>query len=567
MRLQAIYNIAPLCFEYGIRDVIICPGSRCAPLTLAFTRYGKFNVRVFSDERSAAFVGLGIAQATQKPVVLVCTSGSAAYNFAPAVAEAFFAGVPLIVLTADRPAEWINQYDGQTIFQHEIFGKHVKQSYQLPQEYEHQDNVWNIYKTVTEAIQTSLLPKKGPVHINVPLREPLYPTKNETISFETHFQKNEVTHLQTTLSVQTKNILTEKIKSAKRILIVAAQGFPTVELKKSLASFANTVNAPILSDVISNFHGIENGIHHADTFLGNLSEDQKEKLQPDLVLSFGMSVISKQIKLFLRQKNFTHFHIGEEWPVADPFQSQPKAILTSAENFFQSFENLQTHNQNTAYLADWILLEEKAKEKTNQFFTHTEKGEFKFVSDCLRHLPENCNLHVANSMSVRYANYCGIAKNNVTIYANRGTSGIDGCTSTVIGHCLAHPEKLNVFITGDIAFFYDRNAFWHQYYLPNLRIVLLNNQGGVIFKLIDGPADLPEANDYFVAKQKYKAKYTCEENNIEYHAFDHHLPAENFWASFFAKKNTPALVEFNSDVETNRLIFEQFKKQVIHSIK
>ncbi|MCU0384168.1 MAG: 2-succinyl-5-enolpyruvyl-6-hydroxy-3-cyclohexene-1-carboxylic-acid synthase, partial [Cyclobacteriaceae bacterium] len=461
MRLQAIYNIAPLCFESGIRDVIICPGSRCAPLTLAFTRYGKFTVRVFSDERSAAFVGLGIAQAKQKPVVLVCTSGSAAYNFAPAVAEAFFAGVPLIVLTADRPAEWINQYDGQTIFQHAIFGKHVKQSYQLPQEYEHQDNVWNIYKTVTEAIQTSLLPKKGPVHINVPLREPLYPKVNETISFETPIEKNEVTHLQTDLSLQVKKFITEKVKNAKRILIVAAQSFPSDELRKSLVSFSSALNAPILSDVISNFHGIENGIHHADTFIGNLSEEKKEKLQPDLVLSFGMSVISKQIKLFLRQKNFTHFHIGEEWPVADPFQSKPQAVLTSAENFFQHFQDLQYTNNNTAYLAEWLLSEKKAKEKTNQFFTHTEKGELHVVSDCLKHLPANCNLHLANSMSVRYANYCGIDKNDVIIYANRGTSGIDGCTSTVVGHCLANPEKLNVFITGDIAFFYDRNAFWH----------------------------------------------------------------------------------------------------------
>ncbi|MCU0382900.1 MAG: 2-succinyl-5-enolpyruvyl-6-hydroxy-3-cyclohexene-1-carboxylic-acid synthase [Cyclobacteriaceae bacterium] len=566
MRLQAIYNIASICYESGIRDVIICPGSRCAPLTLAFTRFGKFNVRVFSDERSAAFIGLGIAQATNNPVVLICTSGSAVYNFAPAVAEAFFSGIPLLVLSADRPSEWINQYDGQTIFQHEIFGKHVKQSHKLPQEYEHQDNIWNIYKTVAEAIQTSLLPKKGPVHINVPLREPLYPTVNEIITFETPVQKNEVTHFQSALSIQTKNIVAAKIKSAKRILIVAGQGFPKGELKKLLASFATQLNAPILADVISNFHGIENGIHHADTFLGNLTDEQKEKLQPDLLLSFGMSVISKQIKLFLRQKNFTHFHIGEEWPVADPFQSQPQAILTNAENFLHSFQDVQPSNPDTVYLEHWNLFDRKAKEKTNLFFKNSEKGEFKIVSDCLRHLPENCNLHVANSMSVRYANYCGIHKNNVTIYANRGTSGIDGCTSTVVGHCLAHPEKLNIFITGDIAFFYDRNAFWHRYDLPNLRIILLNNRGGVIFKLIDGPADLPEANDYFVTKQKYAAKYTCEENNIEYHVFDNNIASENFWTSFFEKKNTPALVEFNSDVETNRIIFEQFKKQVIYSI-
>src|SRR5687768_18622310 len=151
MRYQPIYDIAEICFRKNIRQAVLCPGSRCAPLTLAFTRHPQLTTRTFSDERSAGFIALGIAQSTRSPVVIVCTSGTAAYNLAPSIAEAFFSQTPLIVITADRPAEWVAQLDGQTIFQKEMFGKHVKKFFQLPQEYEHAESVWAINRMVNDA--------------------------------------------------------------------------------------------------------------------------------------------------------------------------------------------------------------------------------------------------------------------------------------------------------------------------------------------------------------------------------------------------------------------------------
>ena len=179
MRLQPIYDIAELCARKGLVNAVLCPGSRCAPLTVAFTRHPKITTRTFSDERSAGFIALGMAQQSGSPTVMVCTSGTAAYNFAPSVAEAYFSQTPLIIFTADRPAEWIAQHDGQTIHQSEIFGKHVKESYQLPQEYDHADSQWAINRIVNEAINISLEEPRGPVHINAPFREPLYPERSE----------------------------------------------------------------------------------------------------------------------------------------------------------------------------------------------------------------------------------------------------------------------------------------------------------------------------------------------------------------------------------------------------
>ena len=212
VRLQPIYDIAELCAQKGVTQAVICPGSRCAPLTLALVRHGDITVRTFSDERSAAFIATGIAHETQAPALLLCTSGSAAYNFAPAIAEAYFQQLPLIVFTADRPKEWIDQHDGQTIRQPGIFGSHVKKSFTLPEDYGHPDAVWYLHRTVNEAINLANEEPKGPVHINVPLREPLYPVGSEKIAYSNNLK---VIHAHPTqLSISEKEKISLELEKA-----------------------------------------------------------------------------------------------------------------------------------------------------------------------------------------------------------------------------------------------------------------------------------------------------------------------------------------------------------------
>src|SRR5687768_9943830 len=264
MRFQSIYDIAVICAQKGLHHAILCPGSRCAPLTLAFARHPEINARTISDERSAGFIALGIAQEMKRPAILLCTSGTAAYNFAPAIAEAWFSKRPLVVFTADRPTEWIGQQDGQTIFQTGIFGRHVKHSYQLPQSYEHPDDQWAINRMVNEAINLAQQEPQGPVHINAPFREPLYPSTEEQLSFSDGVRIIEETPPSFKLRKQIEREIAEEWKSFNRILVVAGQHDFDEELNRSLSDFIEQHKVPLVGDVISNVHGIEKCIRHAD---------------------------------------------------------------------------------------------------------------------------------------------------------------------------------------------------------------------------------------------------------------------------------------------------------------
>ncbi|HEY9006150.1 MAG TPA: 2-succinyl-5-enolpyruvyl-6-hydroxy-3-cyclohexene-1-carboxylic-acid synthase [Ohtaekwangia sp.] len=567
-RFQPIYDIAELCSRKGLTQAVLCPGSRCAPLTLAFVRHPNIITRTFSDERSAGFVALGIAQQKKAPAIVICTSGSAAYNLAPAVAEAWFSETPLIIITADRPAEWIAQHDGQTIHQNEIFGKHVKKFYQLPQEYDHADSQWAVNRIVNEAINLSYQEPKGPVHINAPFREPLYPPAEEAISYSTSVRVMDEFPSDFTLTDEQKRKLINEWGIYHNVLIIAGQQEDDKDLNDALQTFFTKHAIPVVGDVITNLHSIEKLVRHADLFLGQASADIKKTLQPDLLITFGKSVISKNLKLFLRKYTpKAHWHIQPAGMVADPFQSITNVFNTTPAEFFrflsslpttESFEKQKQHNFNKL----WEIEERRALRTLEEFFPQEALAELELVYTILNNLPENCNLHLANSMSVRYGNFIGLRaqQRGIQVYANRGTSGIDGCTSTVVGHALSN-DRPNVLITGDLAFFYDRNAFWHNYAMPNLRIVLLNNHGGVIFKMIDGPGSLPESDEYFVTRQKLTAKKLCEEFGIEHLQLDNKRKLKNLLKDFFEFDGKPKILELESDTLINKIIFDNLKEK------
>ncbi|MCZ6899543.1 MAG: thiamine pyrophosphate-binding protein, partial [Bacteroidetes bacterium] len=188
MILQPIIDVAEICARKGIKDAILSPGSRCAPLTIGFAKHQNIKTKTISDERSAAFIALGIAQKSKNPVALICTSGTAVLNYGPAIAEAYFNHVPLVVITADRPPQWINQSDGQTIFQENVYGKHVKGFFSLSPKHRSQESVEQVTDIVTEAYDLCISYPPGPVHINVPIDEPFYPVKEEKITFSSELK-------------------------------------------------------------------------------------------------------------------------------------------------------------------------------------------------------------------------------------------------------------------------------------------------------------------------------------------------------------------------------------------
>ena len=566
MRYQPIYDIAELCVRKNIHQVVLCPGSRCAPLTLAFARHPHIKTRIFSDERSAGFIALGMAQSSRRPVVIVCTSGTAVYNLAPSIAEAYFSQTPLIALTADRPGEWIAQLDGQTIYQQDIFGRHVKKSFQLPQDYDEPDSQWAINRTMNEALNLSIQLPPGPVHINAPFREPLYPAGGDgKIMYSSDIRVIEERQPAFALTNAAKQKVISMWPDYGKVLVVAGQQMRDEETIRAVSHLGQR-HIPVVSDVISNLHEAGNPIQHSDLFLGQTSQALKERLQPELLITFGQSVISKNLKNFLRQypaKN--HWHIQEAGPPADTFKNLTDVFYASPPAFLDLVLNLQedrTAGEQKRYAQHWADEEQRTVKALNEFFTGESSDELSMVQELLESLPEHANLHLANSMSVRYANFIGLHAEHrgIQVFANRGTSGIDGCTSTAVGHALVSGRP-NFLITGDLAFFYDRNAFWHNYPLENLRVLLLNNHGGLIFDILEGPSSVPEARDYFITRQALNARRLCGEFDFIHLKADEGRPIKELVMDLI-RSNRTAVLEYESDTTHNKKAFDNLKMKI-----
>ncbi len=553
-------NLARLCVLKGIRNVVLCPGSRSAPLTLAFSRNKDLACRTFSDERSAAFIAMGIAQQTDTPVVLVCTSGSAGYNFAPAVAEAFFQQIPLVVITADRPREWIDQFDGQTIRQSDLYGKHVKRFFELPQDHDHPDTDWYTNRMVNEAINLSQTGAKGPVHINAPFREPLYSSEGDIVNLEP-VRVIEQVHGVSNLSEQQWTSLADSLTGFDKILIVPGQNPHDTGLSQVLIDAHTRTSWPVAGDILSNLHDLPFFVRHTDTFLAQAPKNLTTALRPDLLITFGKSLVAKNLKLFLRSHPpKAHWHLQVAGDTADTYQGLTKIIPLEPQTFFTRLNDLAIAKQKTwiDYEERWQQCERESLNGVDTFFKAHPDGEFSLVSRVMQALTSPSNLHLANSMAVRYANHIGLQSSqaNVSVFANRGTSGIDGCTSTAVGHSLASSIP-NILITGDLAFFYDRNAFWHNYPLPNLIIVLLNNHGGIIFNLIDGPSRQPEAEEFFITRQKLNGRSLAAEFGLTYSD-----ASTGHWNDLFALGGNAKILELDSSQQLNKKIFEEFKMHI-----
>lgn len=566
MLLQPILNLVNILAKKGIKNAIISPGSRNAPLTIALVRHPDISTKSISDERSAAFIALGMAQNLKAGVAICCTSGSAAYNYAPAVAEAFFQEVPLIILTADRPKEWIHQHDGQTIYQHEIFGKHVKQSFEIGADYEHPDAIWYIERIVNEAINLANSSPKGPVHLNIPLREPFYPTENEEVSFSRNPRIIEVVEIERTLEKNVWHELLNKFQTYDNILIAGGQHEKNDELANILQKIQDEFHVVCIGDTISNL-GFESISKH-DIFL----KPADEQLQPELLITFGKSFISKGLKAYLRKnKALEHWHLQIDEHLIDTFQSLTKIIPMKPIDFFTKiyedldFEKFRAgeEDRDENYKNDWINQERKATIYLEKFFNQEihqlHFNEFSVIKKLMDLIPANSQLHLANSMSVRYANYIGVDfKQNIEIFANRGTSGIDGCVSTAVGQALA-TERLVFLLVGDVAFFYDRNGLWNRYLPDNLRIILLNNHGGGIFRIIDGPNKQVELADYFETVQPMNAKNTADDAGLDYFFAKNQAELGENLTEFLSKSGKSKLVEIETDSIQNAKIFKDFK--------
>ena len=537
--------------DHAISQIVFSPGSRNAPLVIGFNSTDYFQKKVIVDERSAGFYALGIGQQTQHPVVVCSTSGSATLNYAPALAEAYYQKIPLIVLTADRPPEWIDHGEGQSIRQQNIYANYIEKSYQLPM-LDHPDALWQTGVIINEAIQTARI-KSKPVHINFPFREPLYKTVPQPTK---SVRKIDYVLPNKTLDQTQLEDLLINWKKFNKKMIICGSLFPNNSLNDLLNSLENSQDVCVLTESTSNIYG-DNFISCIDRTLERIYG--KPEFLPELVITIGNSIISKKLKTLLREYNpVQHWHIENTNRAQDVFSSLTTFIPAEPIEFFTSFTPLlhkETIEKKFSLL--WLNESKKALKNHIEFYNKCPWSDLKSHYTIQEHLIDNYIIQMGNSTSVRYIQLFD-TKRNLRYFGNRGVSGIEGSTSTAIGSASVSKLK-NILITGDLSFIYDRNGLWLSNIPQNLKLFVINNQGGGIFKIIPGPNKTPYLNEYFETQHELSLKNIAATHHLNYHCVENEKQANKIIPEVLNSNKTEIVEFFTGEAENETILYDYFK--------
>jgi 2-succinyl-5-enolpyruvyl-6-hydroxy-3-cyclohexene-1-carboxylate synthase len=537
------------CSQFHIDTVVISPGSRNAPLTVGFSNHSKIETLSVVDERCAAFFALGIAQQIQKPVAIVCTSGSALLNYYPAIAEAFYSNIPLVIISADRPKHLIDIGDGQTIRQENVFENHILFSANL---IENSKFKTRNSQLIGEALQIATS-NQGPVHINVPFDEPLYETVNVLEKF--HFPHISMSSLDN--SHVDYPFFTDVWNKAKKKLILVGVNYPNEKINELINFYVNDTSVLILTETTSNLHH-SNVVDSIDQLIFSLDENGFKDLQPEILITFGGMIISKKIKQFLRIYQPKHHWNIDAKKATNTFFCLTEFIQQNPIDFFETF-NKNVHRIESDYQQKWLSFRDYKRVKHQHYIENTKHSDFKVFKQILESVPDDSQLQISNSAIIRYAQLFSIKK-SVEVFCNRGTSGIDGSTSTAIGAAFAS-KKQTVFITGDLSFFYDSNALWNKNIPVNFRIIVVNNSGGGIFKIIPGPLTT-NAVKYFETPHCLTAEHLCEMHGFEYQIAASTESVKNELKGFYEMSEKPKILEIFTPSAENDLVLKEYFKYI-----
>lgn len=548
-KIPLAQSVIEICRLKGIQHIVISPGSRNAPLTIGFSNNEAFQCYSIVDERCAAFFALGIAQQIKQPVAVVCTSGSALLNYYPAIAEAFYSQIPLVVISADRPKNKIDIGDGQTIRQENVFANHILYNANLTEEASiENDNL------IDEAISVSKL-QKGPVHINVPFEEPLYDTQ-DFCSVKPNINSNEYIKDNLELSYEIYDFWNH----AENKLILVGELFPNSIEEKVIQKLALDPSVVVFTEKTSNLHH-ESFISNIDTIITPFAEEDFKDLQPDLLVTFGGMIVSKRIKAFLRKfqpKN--HWHI-DELRAYDTFGCLTKHFVCNPNDFLSKYTSNTAYRNDSFYKVRINEIQLKRAQKQKEFVETVPYSDFKVFDAITKSLPKNIQLQVSNSSAIRYLQLVEL-DNSIEVFCNRGTSGIDGSTTTAIGAALVN-AKPTVLITGDISFFYDSNALWNNYIPKNFKIILVNNGGGGIFRILPGHKETETFTKYFETSHNLNASNLCKMFDFDYLSVENEDELNVNLNEFFTRDENPILLEiFTPEKENDKILKDYFKKML-----
>jgi len=533
--LQHISELAVVLERKGVRHVIIAPGSRNAPLIQLFTSREPFSCHSIVDERSAGYVALGMARQTGEPVVVVTTSGTAVLNLSPAVAEAFHQQLPLVVLTADRPLETLPQFNNQAIDQRAPYFNHSKGFFEFPVQVRSMDELQRSFLSVEHLLREAIRGPKGPVHVNLPLAEPLYVSLPQPVLIE----KQDTSRSPKSESDGAPSLPSWKIADP-RVLILAGMGAGSEEIRKALEDLVSTGQVAVVAENLSNLAS-EHFITVPELVLGGAGPDELKQLAPYVVIAFGQQMVSKRMKLFVNALDQAEIlHIPGEVSVSE-------WLRLAAGSWDRSVEN--------SYSKTWLALQERESMRAARYLDEAPYCNLVAVRRILQRVPAGTVVHLGNSTTVRNSQLFR-ANPEMTYCSNRGTSGIDGSVSAAVGAAMVS-EDLHLLLVGDLSFVYDSNALWNKNFPENLKIVVLNDGGGGIFRLLEGPEDMPFFEEYSVTHHPVSLELLAQSFGRGFHRVDGKEDLEEQWEALFTEGSPPTVLEVDTTSAENSRIFKE----------
>lgn len=545
-KIPLAQSILEICLARGIHHIVISPGSRNAPLTIGFANNPNFTCYSIADERCAAFFATGMAQQFKRPVAIVCTSGSALLNYYPAVAEAFYSQIPLVVISADRPHDKIDIGDGQTIRQENVYANHILYSANLQEDTSPENDI-----KINEAIGIAVS-QKGPVHINAPFEEPLYETVTSLSIQAPVFDTIMEDALPDEDILPYVNIWNA---SSKKLVLVGVNE-PGAINQDVIDYFASDPSVIVMTETTSNLHH-PSFLNSIDTIITPFKAEDFEAWRPDVLLTFGGMVVSKRVKAWLR--NYTpkhHWHV-DKLRAYDTFGALTKHFVVEPGDWLLQMIQQATPVSST-YSAMAEELQAYRKQKHDSYLASIPFSDFKAFEIILPELQKGSQLQISNSSPIRYAQLFDIDP-SIEVFCNRGTSGIDGSTSTAIGAAVASGKQVTL-ITGDISFLYDSNALWNNYIPKNFKIILINNAGGGIFRILPGHDETPVFNTFFETTHNYTAEHLAKMYGFEYVTARNEAEVTRGVEMIMADNSRPQLLEvFTPTRENDKILLEYFK--------
>ncbi len=471
--LQHIAELGPLLTGLGARHVILAPGSRNAPLIQLFTSDKSFSCHSVVDERAAAYVALGMARQLDEPVLVVSTSGTAVLNLGPAVAEAFQQELPLLVLTADRPREILKQFNNQVIDQRAPYFNFSKGFFEFPPQLREEQDLKSAMRMVEDLFQEALSYPAGPVHVNLPLLEPLYETLPPSLLAGSGAGPDPYSRISEPASPPVPDL------AGRKVLILAGMGTGNLPLQKELEQAVLHSQSVVVAENISNLNS-DQFISMPELVLGCASEEERAALAPDLVVAFGKQLVSKQMKLFVQSLDNVEL-VELDGKPEEQALFQKLAALKEPDN---------------SYPGLWKEIEKRERKRAAAYLLEAPFGNLTAMARLLEAVPPSTVVHLGNSSSIRNSQLLP-ARSDLEYFSNRGTSGIDGSLSTAVGAAIVSDQQ-HLLMLGDLSFVYDSNGMWNKDFPENLKIVVINDGGGGIFRLLEGPDQMSFFEEYSV---------------------------------------------------------------------